>query len=139
MASPDTHSVNAHGGCLACGMTEHGSFEGRVVEWQTPDKTLLRATGCGDFYQPYGVTDVAPTKALIAELALGFLNGKTSHPAWHTWVGDLSRLYFLAGSCANRGKLNCTHPNSAGDFSASHGNVIRAARSAKTDEPQTNI
>jgi len=89
--------VNAHGGCLACGMTEHGSFEGRVVEWQTPDKTLLRATGCGDFYQPYGVTDVAPTKALIAELALDFLNSKTSHPAWRTWVGDLSRLSTLGG------------------------------------------
>ncbi len=90
--------VNNHGGCLACGMTEHGSFEGRVVEWQAPDKTLLRATGCGDFYQPYGVTDVAPTKALIAELALDFLSGRTIHPEWRTWVGNLSRLSDLGGN-----------------------------------------
>jgi molybdopterin/thiamine biosynthesis adenylyltransferase len=90
--------VNNHGGCLACGMTEHGSFEKRVVDWQSPDKALLRATGCGDFYQPYGATDVAPTKAMIAELALEFLNSKLKRPAWRTWVGDLSRLANLGGN-----------------------------------------
>lgn len=90
--------VNSKGGCLACGMTEHGSFDGRVVEWHEPDKTLLRATGCGDFYQPYGVTDVAPTKALIAEFALDFLSGKSTRAEWRTWVGDLSRLPILNGN-----------------------------------------
>ena len=102
--------VNNHGGCLACGMTEHGSFQGRVVEWQTPDKTLLRATGCGDFYQPYGVTDVAPTKALIAELALDFLNRKPGHPEWRTWVGDLSRLSSLDGELCEPWKSKLSPP-----------------------------
>lgn len=108
--------VNAHGGCLACGMTEHGTFEGRVVEWQAPDKTLLRATGCGDFYQPYGVTDVAPTKALIAELALDFLNGKTSHAEWRTWVGDLPRLSTLAGELREPWKTKLPPPERGRQF-----------------------
>jgi len=108
--------VNTHGGCLACGMTEHGTFEGRVVEWQAPDKTLLRATGCGDFYQPYGVTDVAPTKALIAELALDFLNGKTSHAEWRTWVGDLPRLSTLGGELREPWKTKLPPPERGRQF-----------------------
>jgi hypothetical protein len=78
-------------------MTEHGSFQRRVIEWKSPDSTLLRATGCGDFYQPYSIADVAPTKALIAELALDCLSHKLSRPEWRTWVGDLSRLAALGG------------------------------------------
>lgn len=89
--------VNNHGGCLACGMTEHGSFQHRVVEWKSADTTLLRATGCGDFYQPYGVTDVAPTKALITELALDCLGNKLNRPEWRTWVGNTTRLATLDG------------------------------------------
>lgn len=89
--------VNDHGGCLACGMTEHGCFERRVVDWPEPGQTLKHATGCSDFYQPYGVTDVAPTKALIAELALDVLTRKTKSTEWRTWVGDISRLSMLGG------------------------------------------
>jgi molybdopterin/thiamine biosynthesis adenylyltransferase len=90
--------VNDRGGCLSCGMTEHGLFEGRVVDWQDPDKTLTRATGCGDFYQPYGSIDVAPIKTMIAEFALDCLSAKIANPEWRTWIGDVSRLKDLGGS-----------------------------------------
>jgi len=90
--------INDKGGCLACGMTEHGSFKGRVTEWREPEKTLIQASGCSDFYQPYGVTDVISIKGLIAELALGVLTGRTASSEWHTWIGNLSRLSSLDGS-----------------------------------------
>ena len=90
--------VNQNGGCLACGLTEHGTFEERVTDWQSSEKTLIRATGCGDFYQPYGVVDVAPTKAMISELALEYLSTRFNHSEWRTWVGDVARLVGLGGS-----------------------------------------
>jgi len=90
--------VNDHGGCLACGMTEHGSFQGQVIEWEDPDKTFVHVSGCGDFYQPYGVTDVTSTKAIISELALSVLNQKAKHSEWHTWIGNLSQLSSLHGT-----------------------------------------
>ena len=108
--------VNNHGGCLACGMTEHGSFLHQVVEWESPDNTLLRATGCGDFYQPYGVTDVAPTKALIAELALDCLGGKLSHPEWRTWIGNTSSLATLGGKLRDSWKSTLPSSESGRKF-----------------------
>jgi molybdopterin/thiamine biosynthesis adenylyltransferase len=105
--------VNGRDGCLACGMTEHGVFAHRVIEWQAPDKTLIHATGCSDFYQPYGVTDVASIKALIAELALKVLAGECVAPEWHTWVGDLSRLHDLKGTLREFWK-DKMHPDDRG-------------------------
>ena len=96
--------VADRGGCLACGMSEHGIFQGQVAEWQEPEKTFQHATGCSDFYQPYGVTDVAYTKAMIAELALKVLNGTAKTAAWHSWVGDLSKLPSLNGTITKHWK-----------------------------------
>lgn len=80
------------GGCLACGMNEFGVFDSRITEWAEGQQPLLQAAGCNDLYQPYGVTDVAPTKAIIAELALDVLRGRAQESALWTWVGDTTRL-----------------------------------------------
>lgn len=80
------------GGCLACGTNEFGVFTSRITEWPEGQQPLLQAAGCNDLYQPYGVTDVAPTKAIIAELALDVLRGRVHESTLHTWVGDTNRL-----------------------------------------------
>ncbi len=80
------------GGCLACGMNEFGVFDSRISEWAEGQQPLLQAAGCNDLYQPYGVTDVAPIKAIIAELALDVLRGRAQESALWTWVGDTTRL-----------------------------------------------
>lgn len=90
-------SVLPSGGCLACGMNQFGSFAPRVTEWTGGQTPLLQAAGCNDLYQPYGVTDAAPTKVLIAELALDVLRGNAKESALRTWVGNTTRLTSLGG------------------------------------------
>ncbi len=85
------------GGCLACGTSEFGVFESRVSEWAEHHQTMLQSTGCGDLFQPYSATDIAPTKAIIAELALDVLRGTVRDSALRTWIGDTSRLTSLGG------------------------------------------
>lgn len=90
-------AVLHQGGCLACGTNEFGVFESRVTDWADGQQPLVQVTGCSDFYQPYGVVDVAPTKAIIAELALDVLQGRTTDAELRTWVGDTRRLHELGG------------------------------------------
>lgn len=90
-------AVLQQGGCLACGTNEFGVFEWRITDWPERQQPLVQATGCSDFYQPYGVADVAPTKAIIAELALDVLRGRTTDAELRTWVGDTRRLHELGG------------------------------------------
>ncbi len=86
------------GGCLACGMNELGVFDHRVTDWPRASGTLRRAVGCSEVYQPYGVMDVAPTKAMIAELALDVLHGRVLRSEHRTWIGGLDRLTQLEGT-----------------------------------------
>lgn len=85
-------AVLSPGGCLACGMNEFGVFDSRVTEWAEGQQPLIQAAGCNDLYQPYGVTDVAPIKTIIAELALDVLCGRAQNNPFRTWVGDTTRL-----------------------------------------------
>lgn len=92
------------GGCLACGMNQFGVFDSRVTEWAEGKQPLLQAAGCNDLYQPYGITDVAPTKAIIAELALDVLRDRCRESTLRTWVGDTTRLELNGGTL--HGKWN---------------------------------
>ena len=85
-------AVTGPGGCLACGMNQFGVFDLRVTEWAEGKQPLLQAAGCNDLYQPYGITDVAPTKTIIAELALDVLRDRARESTLRTWVGDTTRL-----------------------------------------------
>jgi molybdopterin/thiamine biosynthesis adenylyltransferase len=91
-----------HGGCLACGTSEFGVFETRVTDWPEGQQPLVQATGCSDLYQPYGITDVAPTKALITELAIDVLTGHTTKAELRTFIGDMRRLTELGGQFGPR-------------------------------------
>jgi molybdopterin/thiamine biosynthesis adenylyltransferase len=113
-------AVLREGGCLACGTSEFGVFESRVTDWPEGRQPLVQATGCSDFYQPYGVADVAPTKAVIAEMALDILYGRIRAGELRTWVGNTSRLESLGGrfnakwseelSVANSGRRTFIQP-----------------------------
>lgn len=92
------------GGCLACGMSQFGVFGSRVTEWADGQQPLLQAAGCNDLYQPYGITDVAPTKAIVAELALDVLRDRVRESTLRTWIGDTTRLELNGGTL--HGKWN---------------------------------
>lgn len=85
------------GGCLTCGTSEFGVFESRVSDWAEHHQTMLQSTGCGDLFQPYSATDIAPTRGIIVELALDVLRGTVRESALRTWIGDTSRLTSLGG------------------------------------------
>ncbi len=90
-------AVLRRGGCLSCGMSEFGVFDLRVTEWPEGRQPLLQTAGCNDLYQPYGITDVASTKAIIAELALDVLNRNVQESMLRTWIGDTTRLETCGG------------------------------------------
>ena len=79
-------------------MNQFGVFDSRVTEWAEGKQPLLQAAGCNDLYQPYGIPDVAPTKAIIAELALDVLCDRMRESALRTWVGDTTRLELNGGT-----------------------------------------
>jgi len=99
-------AVLRQGGCLACGMNEFGVFGHRVTEWPVHGSTLVQATGCSDIYQPYGVADVAPIKALIVKLALEVLENKLREGALRTWVGNMESLSQVGGQLNDGWKDN---------------------------------
>ncbi|MCB1104675.1 MAG: ThiF family adenylyltransferase [Cephaloticoccus sp.] len=92
----ESHAVAGHGllvhpqlgGCLCCGSTATGEFN-RVVCAPGTD-TMQQGAGCGDFYQPYGVTEMLPSAALIAQLGMDFLNGTVLESELRTWLGPAS-------------------------------------------------
>jgi hypothetical protein len=90
-------AVFEHGGCLTCGTNEFGVFDSRITEWYEGQSPLVQATGCSDIYQPYGVMDVAPIKAIIAEAALDVIRGQINSSELRTWIGDTKRLHELGG------------------------------------------
>lgn len=88
------------GGCLACGMNGHGEFGPAVTKWEKGG-FLKRPPACGQTYQPYGVTDIAPTQAMIARLCTDVITGKVTRSQHRTWVGDLSQLKEAGGNLAD--------------------------------------
>lgn len=92
----EPHAVAGHGllvhpqlgGCLACGSTATGVFTCAVCAPGTD--TMQQGAGCGDFYQPYGVTEMLPSAALIAQLGMDFLKGTVPESELRTWLGPAS-------------------------------------------------
>ena len=89
-------AVTGLGGCLACGMDSHGGFKPSVTKWGEPNY-LKRPPACGETYQPYGVTDIAPLQAVIARLCTDVLTGKVIRSQHRAWIGDLFQLEEAGG------------------------------------------
>ena len=96
-----TLAVTGLGGCLACGMDKHGRFRSAVTKWERSDY-LKRPPACGETYQPYGVTDIAPIQAMIVRLCADLITGKVIHSQHRAWIGDLSQLEEAGGALSKQ-------------------------------------
>ncbi len=83
--------VTGIGGCLACGMNEFGKFVHRITDWPS-DGVKKRAPACGDTYQPYGVLDIAQTRAMIARLCMELVTGRVNQSQHWAWFGDIEGI-----------------------------------------------
>lgn len=89
-------SVLDIGGCLTCGVDDLGRFCRQVTVW--PNGTTLRQSpACGAYYQPYGVLETSPVKAMAAELAIDVLLGRVRKSELRSWVGSYSNLEACGG------------------------------------------
>lgn len=89
-------AVLRDGGCLSCGMTPTGRFRHAATAWS--ENTLRRAGACGEFFQPFGITELGPVTDTLARLVIDILLGKVVHSELRSWLGDQSIIN------ANKGK-----------------------------------
>jgi len=111
-------AVTDLGGCLACGMDSHGGFKPAVTKWKKPDY-LKRPPACGETYQPYGVTDIAPLQAMITRLCADVITGKVIRSQHRAWIGDLSQLEEAGG------ELSKQVENYYGEKESSYRQIVR--------------
>ncbi len=84
-------AVLEEGGCLSCGMTPTGRFRFAATNWN--DSTLQRAGACGEFFQPFGITELGPVTDTLARLTIDVLVGKVTKSELRSWLGDQSLLH----------------------------------------------
>jgi molybdopterin/thiamine biosynthesis adenylyltransferase len=77
--------VGGTGGCLGCGMSKFGIFSERVI--YHPNRTLRRAPGCDEFYQPYSALEAEAAIAMIVEVAIDALASGSQRSRLTTWIG----------------------------------------------------
>lgn len=111
-------AVTGLGGCLACGMGSHGGFKPAVTKWVKFDY-LKRPPACGETYQPYGVTDIAPLQAMIARLCADVITGKVIRSQHRAWIGDLSQLEEAGGGLSEQIE------NYYGDIESGYRQIVR--------------
>jgi hypothetical protein len=78
-------AVLNNGGCLQCGMTAVGKFSRQATNWN--ELTLKRSGACGEFFQPYGLTDAIPIQHMITKMVTHVLHRNITRSTLHTWVG----------------------------------------------------
>ena len=89
-------AILATGGCLQCGLTEHGESRSPVSTW--PKGSPIRGEpACGASFQPYGPIELSYVSALVAELSLDCLLGRVTASTQRTWIGRRSLLEDAGG------------------------------------------
>lgn len=87
------HSLFVHstmGGCFSCGCDDLGSFGHAVI---APGFDVGgRVAGCGDFFQPYGLAEMMPVAAMIAQQAMDAVSGVVTESELRTWTGPQSEF-----------------------------------------------
>ena len=111
-------AVTSIGGCLACGMDRHGRFKPAITKWLNSEYSK-RPPACGETYQPYGITDIAPLQAMIARLCADVITGKVFRSQHRAWIGDLSQLDEAGG------ELSETVEDYYGDINLGYRQVVR--------------
>lgn len=97
-------AVLNNGGCLQCGMTAVGNFSKQSTKWN--ELTLKRSGACGEFFQPYGLTDAIPIQHMITKMVTNVLHKKIKRSTLHTWVGRDQDLKSCGGFWSEDIKTN---------------------------------
>jgi hypothetical protein len=79
-------SIAKAGGCLQCGFSETGKSNLPVFEWPKLESTMLKESGCGTYFQPYGVAETQHTIAMITETAIENLLAPSNVSGHRVWV-----------------------------------------------------
>ncbi len=83
--------IGADGGCLQCGLDDHGTPHLTVTEWPSGPTTRTEP-GCGSVFQPYGPVELSHVSSMAAELTLEAL---LMHPRRSTQRVWASPRHFL--------------------------------------------
>ncbi len=94
------HSVLVYGrASILTGFDDEERPNFRLTDWTDEAGTLIVEAGCGNSFQPHGVTDLHPTVGMAARLALDTLLDKVPTSCRRVWMGDPAIVR------ANGGKL----------------------------------
>jgi hypothetical protein len=79
--------VDGGGGCLQCGLDNHGASLFPATIWPAGG-ALKREPACGGVFQPYGPAELSYIVALISELVLDALLGGDVNDHHRIWVAE---------------------------------------------------
>jgi hypothetical protein len=69
----------------------------RLTDWPAGAGQVIVEAGCGNVFQPHGATDLQPTIAMAARLALDALLGHVPASCRRVWFGDRDAVSSLGG------------------------------------------
>lgn len=82
--------------CLRCLTDDMGEVRLPVTAWK--NETMKAVPACGGSFQPYGAIELAHTNAMIAELVLDVLTGRTHGSSHRMWAGRRAVLERAGGA-----------------------------------------
>jgi sulfur-carrier protein adenylyltransferase/sulfurtransferase len=93
--------ITARGGCLQCGLDDHGAARRPVTEW--PNGSGMRAVpGCGAMFQPYGPVELSHITSIASELAIDALIGGPEKSVHRVWAARKALLDACGGRWSHR-------------------------------------
>lgn len=88
--------VSGDKGCLSCGTDDLGNFKFRATDWQEP--SIRRSGACGQFFQPYNLTEVLPIQDMITKVCVDVLAGTINKSILYTYAGSSEYLQSCGGT-----------------------------------------
>lgn len=106
--------VGADKGCLRCGFDDTGSPLTAATLWNSdPD-----LHGCGGGTSIYGAIELSQAAAMVSQLAVDTLLGKTTLPVWRTWLAPKIDVYSNGGLWNPEWKKRYGDPGNGGYLTA---------------------
>lgn len=88
--------ARGRGPCLACVLDADGALRVPETDWDEGGR-LQTEPACGTTYQPYGPTDVLQAEALICNLVVDVLTGRSTRPEHRIYATCTARVKELGG------------------------------------------
>jgi sulfur-carrier protein adenylyltransferase/sulfurtransferase len=104
--------ISARGGCLQCGLDDHGASRLPVTEWPN-GSTMRTVPGCGAMFQPYGPVELSHITSVGSELAIEALLGSLETSVHRVWAARKAMLD-ACGGVWSRAWLDEGAPESGG-------------------------